>query len=290
MPVDHYENFPVASVLLPRQLRPAVETIYRFARSADDIADEGILSDAERLHQLQQYDDELLRIMHGKTTQTELFGKLTTVIQNHQLSVEPFRQLISAFRQDVEKKRYASYAELLDYCHRSADPVGHIMLELYDKADPQRLQASSCICTALQLINFLQDVAIDWKKERIYLPQEDLVRFSVREHDIAGATLSREWQHLMQFQIERTRTLMQQGAWLATSLPGRIGWELRLVVQGGLRILDKIEATKGDVFHQRPTLKAKDWAIMLIRAFGMKRKYPVPCDTLPEYPRTTGKT
>lgn len=276
MSVDHYENFPVASVFLPRKLRPAVETIYHFARSADDIADEGVLSDAERLHQLQQYDDELLRIMDGKTTQLPLFGQLASVIRQHRLSVTPFRQLISAFRQDVVKKRYATYAELTDYCQRSADPVGNIMLELYGKADSQRLQASSHICTALQLINFLQDVAVDWRKERIYLPIEDLKHFSVTELDIENGKLSSEWQDLMQFQIKRTRELMLQGAWLPASLPGRIGWELRLVVQGGLRILEKIELSNGDVFHKRPTLKPLDWAIMLLRACRMRRKYPLP--------------
>ena len=276
MSVDHYENFPVASVFLPRKLRPAVETIYHFARSADDIADEGVLSDAERLHQLQQYDDELLRIMDGKTTQLTLFGQLASVIRQHRLSVTPFRQLISAFRQDVVKKRYATYSELTDYCQRSADPVGNIMLELYGKADSQRLQASSHICTALQLINFLQDVAVVWQKERVYLPMEDLKHFSVTELDIENGKLSSEWQDLMQFQIKRTRELMLQGAWLPASLPGRIGWELRLVVQGGLRILEKIELSNGDVFHKRPTLKPLDWAIMLLRASRMRRKYPLP--------------
>ena len=259
MSVDHYENFPVASLLLPAQLRSAVAVIYHFARSADDIADEGDLTDQERLHQLACYDEELCRIRDGKTTLTAAFARLGDVIRQHKLSIEPFRDLISAFQQDVSIKRYDNFTDLLDYCSRSANPVGRIMLELYNKADPVRLHASDAICSSLQIINFLQDVAIDREKNRIYLPKEDLDAFGISEQDILDSECSAAWRKMMQFQIRRARTMMQEGAWLAKSLPGRIGWELRLVISGGLRILDKLDAVHGDIYRRRPVLQKADW-------------------------------
>ncbi|MDE2585656.1 MAG: squalene synthase HpnC, partial [Betaproteobacteria bacterium] len=179
MPVDHYENFPVASLLLPAHLRRPVEVIYWFARSADDIADEGDASPAERLAALAAYNAELDRIDAGTTPETPLFQALAPIMAVHRLPIELFRDLLSAFAQDVTVKRYADYASLLDYCRRSADPVGRLLLHLFEVATPDNLRRSDAICTALQLINFWQDIAVDWQKGRVYLPQEDLVRFGV---------------------------------------------------------------------------------------------------------------
>ena len=269
MPVDHYENFPVASCLLPRRLVPAVEAIYAFARSADDIADEGDASPAERLQGLDCYREQLNCIERGETPANLMFSRLSRVIAAHRLPLAPFRDLLSAFSQDVETTRYMTCQDLLSYCARSANPVGLLMLHLYGAASPHNVERSNAICTALQLINFWQDVAIDWNKGRIYLPREDLHRFGVSEDDIAHGSSSDTWRGLMAFEVDRARTLMLSGAPLAKVLPGRIGWELRLVVQGGLRILERIECAGYDVFRQRPVLGPRDWLAIGWRALHM---------------------
>ena len=269
MSVDHYENFPVASVLLPARLRPAVEAIYAFARTADDLADEGNAQAEERLAALTAFEQALDRIERNQAAQSALFQSLESVVRTYNLPLQPLRDLLSAFKQDVVTTRYATFAALLDYCRRSANPVGALMLHLYGAADERNLRDSDAICSALQLINFWQDVAVDWQKARIYLPQEDLSRFGVRQSHIAEAQADAAWQALMQFQTDRARAMMLSGAPLAKRLPGRIGWELRLVVQGGLRILERIEDAGHDVFRQRPQLRRGDWLRIIWRAVRM---------------------
>lgn len=269
MSINHYENFPVASLLMPAQLRPAVKSIYAFARSADDLADEGDAAPHERLAALAAYEEELERIENGRP-RTALFLSLQETVTRHRLPLQPFRALLSAFRQDVTTTRYATIEALMDYCRRSANPVGTILLHLYGAADAQNLRDSDAICSALQLINFWQDVAIDWQKKRIYLPQQDLDRFGVTQAHLEQAKVDDAWHALMRFEVARARGLMLSGAPLALRLPGRIGWELRLVVQGGLRILERIEAASYDVFHYRPQLRTSDWACMFARALAMK--------------------
>ncbi len=259
MPNSHYENFPVASPLLPPALRAPVRVIYAFARSADDLADEGHATPAERIAALDAYRAELDRIDAGGAPQDALFIALRATLSERGLSTQPLRDLLSAFTQDVTTTRYESFGELLDYCRRSADPVGRIMLALFGESRPEALAQSDAICSSLQIINFLQDVAIDWEKSRIYLPGEDLRRFGVSEQQIAERMVDDHWRRLMQFEIDRARQMMRFGAPLARRLPGRMGWELRLVVLGGLRILEKIEAVGHDVFRQRPTLDKSDW-------------------------------
>jgi squalene synthase HpnC len=270
MPVDHYENFPVASILLPARLRKPVEAIYAFARSADDIADEGDASPEQRLAQLAAYEEELTRIEQGKPATIPLFSRLAAMVAEHHLPLQPMRDLLSAFRQDVLTKRYPSHEDLMDYCRRSANPVGALMLHLYGVTDARSLAQSDAICTALQLANFWQDVAIDWNKDRVYLPQEDLVRHGVDEAQIAHGQADQDWRALMAFEVARTRALMLSGAPLALRLPGQIGWELRLIVQGGLRILEAIEAANYDVFRRRPKLGRLDWLLLLARAWRMR--------------------
>ena len=179
------------------------------------------------------------------------------------------RDLLSAFRQDIVTTRYAGFEALLDYCARSANPVGLLMLSLYGAASERNVRDSDAICSALQLINFLQDVAIDRRKDRIYIPLDDLAAFGVDPAQLDRGIADQRWRALMAFEVQRARALMLGGAPLAARLPGRIGWELRLVVQGGLRILDRIEQVDYDVFTRRPQLKPADWAVMLWRAIRM---------------------
>lgn len=269
MPVDHYENFPVASVLLPKKLVPAVEAIYAFARSADDLADEGDCAPAERLAALDAYERALAMIARGEDQLDPMFARLAAVIAQFKLPLQPFHDLLSAFKQDVVTARYADYPLLLDYCRRSANPVGLLMLSLYGAADAVNVADSNAICSALQLINFLQDVAIDREKDRIYIPMDDLDRFRVSPAQLDRAQIDGAWRALMKFEVERARALMLQGAPLALRLPGRIGWELRLVVQGGLRILEAIETVGYDVFRRRPHLGPNDWVVIIWRALRM---------------------
>lgn len=273
--VGHYENFPVASLLLPARLRRPVAAIYRFARTADDFADEGDLPPAQRLALLDGYREELQRLQTGEPTQNPLFAELGEVMLAWELPIAPFFDLLDAFSQDVTQSRYASFVDVLDYSRRSADPVGRLMLQLYgaleDERRAQRLAWSDAICSALQLINFWQDVAIDFRKDRIYLPKDEMARFGVDEAQIGRGDTGGGWRALMTFQVSRARQMLLYGAPLATQLGGRIGLELRMIVQGGARILDKIDAVQGDVFRHRPVLGGADWPLMLWRAAWMRQ-------------------
>lgn len=279
--VGHYENFPVASLLLPPHLRRPVAAIYHFARSADDFADEGNLPPEERLALLQNYREELHRLQIGEEPQLPLFAHLREVMLEWELPFTPFFDLLDAFSQDVTKSRYANFSEVIDYARRSADPVGRLMLHLYgaledDATREENLACSDAICSALQFINFWQDVDIDFRKDRIYLPQDDMARYGVDEAQIGRRDTGGGWQALMQFQVDRARKLLMRGAPLATRLGGRIGLELRMIVQGGARILDKIDAVHYDIFNRRPVLGAADWPLMLWRAAWMKPIKPTP--------------
>lgn len=266
MSAGHYENFPVASLLVPARLRAAVGVIYRFARSADDFADEGDSPPNERLASLDAYRAELDRVAAGTPPQTGLFDEVARIVRDHDLPVKPFYDLLSAFSQDVVKTRYADFDELTDYCSRSANPVGRLMLHLFGQAQAENLKQSDAICTSLQLINFWQDVAIDWQKDRVYLPLDEMAHFGVTEAHIRDASCDAAWRDLVTFQIDRTRSLMGSGAPLGRTLPGRFGLEIRITVKGGLAILDKLEAANCDMFRHRPKLEFHDWPFLFLRA------------------------
>ena len=266
MAVDHYENFPVASILLPRHLRRAVQIIYHFARQADDFADEGNIPDEQRLSKLDGFRDELRRIGNHEIVHTPLFHDVADIIAQHQLPLQLFHDLLDAFAQDVIKKRYATYDEVLDYCRRSANPIGRLLLHLYQEVTPHNLIYADAICTSLQLVNFWQDVKKDYAIGRIYLPQDEMARFGVSEKQIAEQRADAAWQGLMQFQVQCARDMMNSGAPLGSILTGRIGLEMRLIVAGGSRILAKLERSNFDMFRHRPVLRPYDWVIMLAKS------------------------
>ena len=272
--VDHYENFPVASWLCPAALRPAVAAIYWYARVADDIADEGDASAAERLASLAAYRADLTATHAGDDDSgrwPRVFVPLRAAIARYALPLPPLVDLLDAFAQDVRKTAdgtgYADRAALMDYCARSAAPVGRLMLHLYGVDDAPSLARSDAICSALQLINFWQDLSVDLPRGRYYLPQDRCDHHGVPQRDPGQAPEAAR--RLVAEQVQWARALMADGAALVHRVPGRAGWELRLVVQGGLRVLDKIEAMDHATWRARPRLRAHDPAVMLWRALRM---------------------
>ena len=272
MSVDHYENFPVASLLMPKRIRQDVVNLYRFARAADDVADEGHAMPAERLARLTEFRRSLHEVAEfGKivTDDAELmavFKPLAVSIARHRLPITLLNDLLLAFEQDVSVKSYASNRALDQYCSRSANPVGRLMLHLFEQTDPTSLAQADAICTALQRINFLQDVAIDLEKGRIYLPQEDLLATGVTQQQIEAGIVDQNWRTLMTAQANRCKELLHFGQPLGRQLKGRVGLEIRLIVQGGLRVLEKLESVGFDVFRHRPVLVRTDWIRVFWRA------------------------
>lgn len=273
--VGHYENFPVASLLCPPALRPAVMAIYHFARTADDIADEGETSAGERLDQLAAYRAALELCLQGQPAGRwpEVFGPLARAAEHHQLPGQLLHDLLSAFEQDVRHTasghRYADEAELLAYCRLSANPVGRLLLHLYGIDDEPSLRQSDAVCSALQLINFWQDISVDLRRGRNYLPCDALQRHHLSPLDFTGqqdADQEARCRALVRGLCDQARLLMERGSPLALRIPGRAGWELRLVIQGGLRILDKIEASGHRSWQIRPKLGKADLPVLLWRA------------------------
>jgi squalene synthase HpnC len=259
---SHYENFPVASRLLPARMRPHIAAVYAFARLADDMADEGQRPAAERLADLEAWDARLSSIAAGAAPSAgphaEVFVALRATIDACRLPPSLLHDLISAFRQDVTVTRYATWDDLLDYCRRSANPVGRLVLRVagYDRTDLDA--ASDAVCTALQLTNFWQDLEIDWKKGRIYLPAATRDDARAREEDLAARRMTAEWRRALGEAVARTRRLFRAGVPVADGVRGRLRWELRATWLGGTRILDKLEAADYDVFTRRPALTGAD--------------------------------
>lgn len=274
--MDHYENFPVASCLCPARLRPAIAAIYGFARTADDIADEGEAPSLTRLADLSAYRVDLQAISVGRGHSgrwPHVFEPLGRIIQEFQLSTLLLDRLLQAFEQDIRftasARRYQTDAELLDYCTRSANPVGRLLLHLYGIEDDQSLAQSDQICSALQLINFWQDLSVDVTRGRWYVSLQAMQRHGVSDADLRADSRSQNAAKLVADYATYARSVMQKGASLACRIPGRAGWELRLVIQGGLRILDKIEALKFATWRSRPKLVWTDWPLLLWRAWRM---------------------
>ena len=267
---QHYENFPVASFALPKDLRYPIALIYHFARCADDFADEGNYTQAERLALLQGYVDELNIIKANGSSQDAFFIEFAQMVRDRKLPLAPFYDLLDAFKQDVMKARYVNFDEVLDYCKRSANPIGALLLHLFNKASPKNLVYSDNICSALQLINFYQDVAIDFDDtdhpRRIYCCQDEMQQFGITESQMAAQQSNVNWERFMRFNVERAEAMLQTGKPLGRILPGRMGLEMRLIIAGGETIIRKLKVVNGDVFHKRPTIKAWDWPEILIKA------------------------
>jgi squalene synthase HpnC len=272
--VDHYENFPVASLLCPPRLRPAVKAIYHFARTADDLADEGQASAPERLAELDQFEADLAACALAQTPSSgrwpAVFDALAPVLREWDLPLQLLRDLLSAFKQDVTQSRYANQAQLLDYCRRSANPIGRLLLHLYQIHDQTSLQQSDDICTALQLINFWQDLSVDLPRGRLYLPADLLARHGLSADQLLQPQPPAAAGALIDSALDWAEHLMLRGAPLARQVPGRAGWELRLVVQGGLRIAQRVRHLGPRVLQERPKLGRRDMALMLWRSLLMR--------------------
>lgn len=289
----HYENFPVASWLCPPRLRPPILALYRYARTADDLADEGQVSAPDRLAALARFRSALARALADQPPESgawpEVFGPLQTQIQKHQLPAAPLHALLDAFEQDVRDTAQGVHppnmAALLDYCSRSANPIGRLLLHLYGVRDTTALVQSDAVCSALQLVNFWQDLGQDLRRGRHYLPSDwvrahgvdrgELTRWAVGSATAAEANTGPA-QALVAGLCEHARDLMRQGAPLALALPGRLGWELRLVVQGGLLVLDRMAEGGWRTWSHRPRLGRTDGPRLLWRAATMAWRTNTP--------------
>jgi hydroxysqualene synthase len=307
---EHYENFPVASLLLPRAMRPHVAAVYAFARTADDFADEGTRTVDERLRLLDAWMDLLHKTVgnggyedhgdnhHGDTEDTEtdlernlrlprvpvfnsvpsiasvpateIFLALHDTIRQKRLQLSLFDDLLSAFKQDVTVHRYATWSDLLDYCRRSANPVGRLVLRIAGHDDPALDRQSDALCTALQLANFWQDLERDWDKGRLYVPRADLDAAGAAESDLDARRITPAWRSALAAAVARTRTLFDEGRGVADGVSGRLRWELRLTWLGGVRILDRLERDGFDVFRRRPSLGPSDAPVIVWRALAWR--------------------
>ena len=263
----HYENFPVASRLLPKEVRPHVAAIYAFARQADDFADEARYAGQDRIALIGGWQRRLHACAAARD-ENPVFLALGDTINTHHLPLQPFEDLLTAFRMDVTVTSYERFEDVLSYCRYSADPVGRLMLLLFGHREERLHPLSDAICTALQLTNFWQDVGIDLGKGRCYLPREDMRHFGVDDEDLAARRYTPRFADLIRFEVQRARPLFARGSALPSLLGGRLGFEIRFVVAGGTRVLDKIDAVGGDVFGRRPTLTAADWGRLLLRIAG----------------------
>jgi len=267
----HYENFPVASFLISKDLRKHVAVIYWFARTADDIADEGNAAETERILRLNEFEERLKHTLNGHF-ENELDAALYHTIYTKKLTTKLFFDLISAFRQDISKKRYDDFPELLDYCSRSANPVGRLILELHGIREDKAFIYSDNICTALQLTNFYQDVAADFKKGRIYMPQDEMKSFKASEKSFENNEINQYIKALMEFSINRTLKMFEDGKNLLTFLSGRLRFEITWTILGGVEILNMIKANDYDVFNKRPVLTKKRMIGLFVRAIGYGSK------------------
>ncbi len=249
----HYENFPVASMFLPQEKRPYIQAIYAFSRIADDFADEQRRTSESRLHDLNDWETQLLQCYEGKA-EHPVFIALAETVKRLNIPIEPLKDLLIAFKRDVTQNRYETFEDLLSYCQCSANPVGRLVLMIFGYRDEQLYKLSDNICTALQLANFWQDVAVDLEKDRLYLPLEDMKRFGYSEQDWERKIFNPQFKELLKFEVERTKEMFYQGSELPSIVDRDLQLELKLVWFGGMSIVRKIEKAGFDVFTKRPKL------------------------------------
>lgn len=260
----HYENFPVASLFLPREKRPYIQAIYAFSRIADDFADELTRSPEERLHALNDWQEQLHQCYQGNAAHP-VFIALRETVQNLNIPIDLLNDLLSAFKRDVTQNRYETFDDLLSYCRCSANPVGRLVLMIFGYRDEQLFQLSDDICTALQLTNFWQDVSVDQKKDRLYIPLEDIRQYGYSVDGWSNGVMDNNFLRLMKFQVERTREMFHSGAKLPSLVERDLQLELKLVWLGGMSILKKLEKAKYDVVHHRPELSTLNKGMILFR-------------------------
>lgn len=261
----HYENFPVASLLIPRSLRPFVASIYAFARQADDFADEGTLAPEDRLRLLSEWEERLDACFEG-SAEHPIFVALAATVQECHIPKEPLFDLLRAFRMDVTTKRFPTFAEVAGYCVYSANPIGRLVLHIFREGQADMSEYSDDICTALQLANFWQDIAVDLTKDRVYIPLEDLGRFGYTERQLRNRVVNEPFRELMKFQVERTKEFFIRGRPLLRAVSTkRLRHELEMTWNGGMTILRKIEAAGYDVFRHRPRITHLDTTRLLMK-------------------------
>lgn len=263
---NHYENFPVVSILVPKHLRKHIAVIYQFARTADDLADEGNALPGERIEQLNNFENDLTEAFNNNF-KNEFWAALKNTIEEKKLTQKYFYDLLKAFKHDVEVKRYNTFEDVLFYCEHSANPVGRLILELFEIRDEELNKYSDNICTALQLTNFYQDVSVDIEKGRIYISLDELKKFGIDENVFVQKENNVNFKGLLRQQIERTRTLFIEGKKIIQHLPFRLRFEISWTILGGEKILDKIEELDYDVLNQRPKLNKADYLTLMLKSF-----------------------
>jgi phytoene synthase len=281
----HYENFPVASLLFPADKRPYIQAIYAFSRIADDFADEGSGYPEAKLAKLNDWE-ESLKLCYQGVASHPVFIALAETVKRHEIPMEPLQNLLTAFRQDVIKNRYETFQDVLEYCSCSANPVGRLVLMVFGYKDPKLYKLSDSICTALQLANFWQDIAVDLKKDRLYIPLEDLQRYRYSVEDWKEQRYDERFKEVMNFQIERTRQMFYDGAELPVLVNKDLEVELKLVWFGGMEILKKIKKIDYNLYKEKPIIRMRDKFLILVRAFwygdltryGIKKKKGDPWD------------
>lgn len=266
---EHYENFPVISVLVPSKFRNDIAMIYWFARTADDISDEGKLSKQIRLEKLNTFENRFKSLINN-FTENDLEAALANTISSRKLNPEHLLSLLKAFKQDVVKTRYQNFGEVLDYCSNSANPVGRILLELFGVKNEKAYNLSNNICTALQLTNFMQDTAIDFSKGRIYYPEDEMKKFGVDEKMFEMNEISDNLKKLIEFSVNRIQGLYDEGKPLLEFLSGRFKYEIAWTIKGGEEILNKIRGAQFDVFTQRPFLTKTDYLKLFVKSLFLR--------------------